>query len=158
MAKNKYTDLDDGANDKWKKKYLNNLEELEKKEQEWSESEKNLRALIMHLTNAADTSSEKLTKQLNVLSDAINKDIPANKLKNAINEVADSILGLNAIREKNKKEPNERLLSLIEKIKPAGKIESKLTKISDKISKAGTKKDTSPLINDLAKYTHSNNF
>lgn len=31
MAKNKYTDLDNGASDKWKKKYLNNLEELEKK-------------------------------------------------------------------------------------------------------------------------------
>lgn len=151
MAKNKYTDLDDSANDKWKNKYLTNLEELEKKEHEWSESEKNLRALIMHLTNAADTSSEKLTKQLNVLSDAINKDIPANKLKNAINEVADSILSLNAIREKNKKEPNKRLLDLIEKIQPAGKIESKLAKISDKISKADTEKDTSPLIYDLAR-------
>ena len=151
MAKNKYTDVDSATNDKWKNKYLTNLEELEKKEREWSENEKNLRALIMHLTNAADTSSEKLTKQLNVLRDAINKDIPASKLKKAINEVSDSVLGLNAIREKNKKEPNKRLLNLIEKIKPAGKIESKLDKISGKIYKADTKKDISPLINDLAK-------
>ena len=151
MAKNKYTDIDSATDDKWKNKYLTNLEELEKKEHEWSENEKNLRALIMHLTNAADTSSEKLTKQLNVLRDAINKDIPASKLKKAINEVSDSVLGLNAIREKNKKEPNKRLLDLIEKIKPAGKIESKLEKVSGKIYKADTKKDISPLINDLAK-------
>lgn len=151
MAKSKYTDLDDSASDKWKNKYLSSLEDLEKKEQQWSESEKNLRALITHLTNAADTSSVKLTNQLNVLRDAINKDIPANKLKNAIDEVADSILGLNAIREKNKKESNKQFVSLIEKIKPAGKIEAKLSKISVKISRASTTKDISPLITDLAK-------
>lgn len=151
MAKSKYTDLDDPASDKWKNKYLNSLENLEKKEQQWSESEKNLRALIIHLTNAADTSSVKLTNQLNVLRDAINKDIPANKLKNAIDEVADSILGLNAIREKNKPEPGKQFVSLIEKIKPAGKIESKLSKISAKISRASTTKEISPLITDLAK-------
>ena len=133
------------------KKYLSSLEELEKKEQQWSESEKNLRALIAHLTNAADTSSEKLTSQLNILRDAINKGVPANKLKKAIDEVADSILGLNAIRENNKKDSNKPLITLIEKIKPAGKIESKLYKISGKISKTPANKDISPLINDLAK-------
>lgn len=105
----------------------------------------------MHLTNAADTSSAKLTNQLNILRDAINKDIPANKLKNAIDEVADSILGLNAIREKNKKESHKQFVNLIEKIKPAGKIESRLSKISGKISRASTTKDISPLISDLAK-------
>ena len=151
MAKNKYTDLDDSTNDKWKNKYLSSLEDLEKKEQQWSESEKNLRALITHLTNAADTSSVKLTNQLNVLRDAINKGIPANKLKNAIDEVADSILGLNAIREKNEKESNKQFISLIEKIRPAGKIENKLSKISGKISRASTTKEISPLITDLAK-------
>ncbi len=151
MAKNKYTDLDDSANDKWKNKYLSSLEDLEKKEQQWSESEKNLRALITHLTNAADTSSAKLTNQLNILRDAINKNVPANKLKNAIDEVADSILGLNAIREKNKKESNKQFVNLIEKIKPAGKIESKLSKISVKISKASIINDVSPLITELAK-------
>jgi len=151
MARNKYTDVDDSTDDKWKNKYLNSLADLEKKEQQWSESEKNLRALITHLTDAADTSSAKLTSQLNVLRDAINKDIPANKLKNAIDEVADSILGLNAIREKNKKEPAKQFVSLIEKIKPAGKIEPKLSKISAKISKTSTNKEISPLITDLAK-------
>lgn len=151
MAKNKYTDLDESANEKWKNKYLSSLEELEKKEQQWSESDKNLRALITHLTNAADTSSEKLTSQLNILRDAINKGIPANKLKKAIDEVADSILGLNAIREKNKKESNKQFISLIEKIRPAGKIENKLSKISGKISRASTTKEISPLITDLAK-------
>lgn len=151
MAKNKYTEFDNDTNDQWKKKYLKSLEDLERKEALWSDSEKNLRALIAHLTNAADTSSEKLTNQLNVLRDAINKGIPANKLKNAINEVADSILGLDAIREKNKKAGKNQILSLMEQINPAGKIESKLAKISRKISKTDANKDISPLINDLAK-------
>lgn len=151
MAKNKYTDLDNSTDDKWKKKYLQSLEEIEKKEEQWIDSEKNLRALISHLTNAADTSSAKLNQQLSVLRDAVNKGIPANKLKKAIDEVSDSILGLNAIREKNKKEKNKQLISLIEKIKPAGKIEPKLIKLAGKVSKADTEKDVSPLINDLAK-------
>ena len=150
MAKNKYTDIDD-TNDRWKRKYLKSLEELEKKEALWSDSEKNLRALITHLTNAADTSSEKLTKQLNVLRDAINKGIPANKLKKAINEVADSILGLDAIRKKNKSAGKNQILRLMEQINPAGKIESKLAKISGKISKIDSDKNISPLVNDLAK-------
>ena len=150
MAKNKYTDIDESTNDKWKDKYLSSLKDIEKKEAYWSDSEKNLRALITHLTNAADTSSEKLTVQLKVLRDAINKNIPATKLKKAIDEVADSILGLDAIRKKNKNAASNQMLGFIEKIKPAGKIESKLAKISGKISKAETAKEISPLINDLA--------
>lgn len=150
MAKNKYTDIDESTSDKWKDKYLSSLKDIEKKEAQWGDSERNLRALITHLTNAADTSSEKLTNQLKVLRDAINKNIPANKLKKAIDEVADSILGLDAIRNKNKNAARNQTLDLIGKIKPAGKIESKLAKISGKLSKAETEKETSPLINDLA--------
>ena len=153
MAGNKYTDFDadSGKDDKWKNKYLANLEELEVKEKQWRESEKNLRALITHLTNAADTSSLKLNEQLSVLRNAINKGVAANKLKKAIDEVADSILGLKAIREKKKRESSTQLIDLIGKIKPAGKIESKLTKLSGKISKTSANKEISPLINDLAK-------
>lgn len=151
MAKNKYTDIDESSHDKWKKKYLSSLEELENKELLWNESENNLRALISHLTNAADTSSVKLTKQLNVLRDAINKGVPANKLRKAINEVADSVLSLEVIRSNKKTEPKNTIVSLLEKIKPAGKIESKLAKISVKISKLDTNKELSPLIEELAK-------
>ena len=150
MAKNKYTNVDD-TDDKWKKKYLSSLEDIENKEQQWSENENNLRALITHLTNAADTSSEKLTSQLKVLRDAINKGVPANKLKKAINEVSDSILTLDAIRNKKKADSKNLIIGLLEKIKPAGKIESKLEKISVKISKLDSNKELLPLINDLAK-------
>lgn len=153
MARNKYTDLDNDSSkgDKWKNKYLSSLEELEVKENQWRDSEKNLRALITHLTNAADTSSLKLNEQLSILRDAINKGIPANKLKKAIDEVADSILSLEAIREKKKRESSNHIIELIRKIKPAGKIESKLSKLSGKISKTSTNKEISPFINDLAK-------
>ena len=148
---NKYTELDDSSDDKWKSKYLKSIEELKIQEQQWSDGEKNLRALIAHLTNAADTSSEKLNKQLTVLRDAINKGVAANKLKKAIDEVAESILGLDALRKKNKNEVKNQFTGLIEKINPAGKIESKLTKLSKKASKTSTAKEISPLIDDLAK-------
>ncbi len=152
MAKNKYTELDESEGDtKWKMKYLSSLEEIEKKERQWQDSEKNLRALISHLTNAADTSSLKLNKQLAVLRDAVNKGIAANKLKKAIDEVADSILGLEALRENKKQEPIKQLVEFIGKIKPAGKIEAKLSKISVKTSKVSSVKELSPLLNDLAK-------
>jgi len=151
MAKNKYTDLDNSSESKWKDKYLLSLEELERKERQWTDSEKNLRALISHLTNAADTSSLKLNQQLSVLRDAINKGVAANKLKKAIDEVADSILGLDALREKKKKETSKQLAEFVEKIKPAGKIEPKLSKISSKILKTSSNKEISPLLNDLAK-------
>ena len=151
MAKNKYTDIDNSSDSKWKDKYLRSLEELELKERQWTDSEKNLRALISHLTNAADTSSLKLNKQLSVLRDAINKGVAANKLKKAIDEVADSILGLDAIREKKKGEASKNLTEFVEKIKPAGKIENKLAKISSKIAKTNSNKEISPLLNDLAK-------
>lgn len=152
MAKNKYTELDnDLSSDKWKNKYLASLEDLEIKQQQWRNSERNLRALISHLTNAADTSSLKLNQQLSVLRDAINKGVDATKLKKAIDEVADSILGLDALREKKKNETRKQFVDLIEQIKPAGKLEAKLSKISNKISKTSSAKDISPLLNDLAK-------
>ena len=152
MAKNKYTDIDSSSeSNKWKDKYLKNLEELENKERYWSDSEKNLRALIAHLTNAADTSSEKLNSQLTVLRDAINKGVAASKLKKAIDEVADSILGLDALRDKKKKESSKQINDFIGKIRPAGKIEKKLSKIAVKASKISSAKEISPLMNDLAK-------
>ncbi len=152
MAKNKYADLDDDSRqkDKWKDKYLSGLEDIEKKEQQWRDSEKNLRALIIHLTNAADTSSLKLNEQLSVLREAINKDVAANKLKKAIDEVAESILDMDALREKKKTEASKQFVEFIEKIKPAGKIEKKLSKVSGKISKTSTQQQISPLINELA--------
>lgn len=151
MAKNKYTDIDDSPTDKWKNKYLASLEDLEVKEQQWRDSEKNLRALISHLTNAADQSSLKLNKELAVLRDAVNKGVPGNKLKKAIDEVADSILGLDALREKKKNETKSLFVDLLTKIKPAGKIEKKLSKLSSKVSKTTSAKEISPLTNDLAK-------
>ncbi|MCW8986270.1 MAG: diguanylate cyclase [Gammaproteobacteria bacterium] len=152
MAKNKYTDIDDStSSDKWKTKYLASLEELEVKEQQWIDSERNLRALISHLTNAADTSSLKLNQQLSVLRDAINKGVAANKLKKAIDEVADSILGLDALREKKKNEARDLFVDFISQVKPAGKIENKLSKVSAKISKTSSTKEMSPFINEMAK-------
>lgn len=153
MAKNKYTNIDDelSGQDGWKNKYLLSLKSLEKKEIEWKESEKNLRALITHLTNASDTSSEKLNKQLSVLRNAINEGVEARKLKKAIAEVADSVSSLDAIRSKNKKDASQNLIDLIDQIKPAGKIEKNLHKISTKISKTSRNKEVLPLINDLAK-------
>ena len=151
MAGNKYTEVGTAQSDKWKKKYLSSLEELEIKEQQWRDSEKNLRALIIHLTNAADTSSEKLNQQLTVLRDAIKKGVAANKLKKAIDEVADSILSLEAIRAKKQKDTSHLFVDLVSKIKPAGKIENKLVKLAGKISKTSTNKEISPLINELAR-------
>ena len=43
------------------------------------------------------------------------------------------------------------MVELIGKIKPAGKIETKLTKLSGKIAKTSSNKEISPFINDLAK-------
>ena len=151
MAKNKYTDIEDSSTDKWKNKYLASLEELEIKEQQWRDSEKNLRALISHLTNAADQSSLKLNKELAVLRDAVNKGVPGNKLKKAIDEVADSILGLEALRDKKKNETKNLLVDFLARLKPAGKIENKLIKLSGKISKTSSAKEITPLTNELAK-------
>jgi len=153
MAKNKYTEIDEdsGSQDKWKQKYLSSLEDLEQQEIKWRDSEKNLRALIVHLTSASDTSSEKLNNQLSILRDAVQKGVDANKLKKAIDEVSDSILGLQAIRNKNKNQQVEQFSALVEKIKPAGKIEKKLAKLSNQISKVENIKEISPYINELAK-------
>ena len=152
MAKNKYTDIDDSPqSDKWKNKYLASLEELEEKQRQWQDSERNLRALISHLTNAADQSSLKLNKELAVLRDAVNKGVPGHKLKKAIDEVADSILGLDALRDKKKDETKNLLTDFINQLKPAGKIEGKISKLSGKIAKTSSVKDITPYTNELAK-------
>lgn len=146
---NKYTDQD--GDSKWKEKYFACLDDIESNEQQWRDSEKNLRALIIHLTNAADNSSVKLNTELAVLRDVINKGVPANKLKKAIDEIADSILGLEAIRQKKQNQSVQQLKVLVDQIKPAGKIESKLEKLSAKLAKSKTVEDNLPLLNDLAK-------
>lgn len=151
MAKNKYLDVDDnGSDDKWKSKYYASLEEIENKEAQWHRDEEILRALIVELTDAADNSSTRLNKQLSVLKDAFNKGIAASKLKKAIEEISESINALNTLRERNKYIPGKYVVELISNIKPAGKIEKKLGKISSKISKSIAGDDLSPYIKELA--------
>ena len=151
MAGNKYIDIDDSPSDKWKTKYLASLEELEQKEAYWQQSEKILRALIVQLSEASDDSSQKLNKQLGVLKDAVQKGVAATKLKKAIDEVADSILGLKAIQQKKKNDSKKLFSDLITRITPAGKIEKKLSKLAKKIDKTSSIKEMQPLVEELAK-------
>ncbi len=147
---NKYIDIDNKTDSKWKNKYLASLEELEEKERYWQESETILRALISRLSDAADDSSSKLNQQLSVLKDAINKGVPATKLKKAIEEVTESIHGLHTLQEKKKIGTRKILLDLIQQTRPAGKIEKKLGKLGKKIAKTTSIKDMQPLVTELA--------
>lgn len=149
MASNKYTELDKDS--KWKEKYLASLDEIEKNEAQWKDSERILRALIVHLTEAADTSSEKLNKELAVLRDVIKKGVAPTKLKKAIAEIEDSISSLQAIRQKKQTQSAQQLRLLVDKIKPAGKIEKKLEKLSALLAKSRTAEDNLPMLNELAK-------
>ncbi|MBK1718574.1 GGDEF domain-containing protein [Thiocystis violacea] len=75
----------------WKDKYLASLDDIEAKEQAWTQIETILRQSISRLTLAVETHDKALTAQLESLRQAIRKNAPASRISALMEEISNSI-------------------------------------------------------------------
>ncbi len=86
----------------WKQKYLDNLEESERSEKQWKDSDELLRKTISRLTLAADGLDETLDKQLRELRDAIRDHSSVSQLRIRIDEMSKTLVRLDQGGSKKK--------------------------------------------------------
>jgi len=86
--------------DKWKQKYLDQLDELEQQERVWGQLEENLRLFISHLSLAADESDKGLNKLLKTLRAAIRKGRTYQEMSPLLNNISKTISALDNRRKK----------------------------------------------------------
>lgn len=146
--KNKY--LDDSKD--WKERYLQTLEELESKEKNWLAADDVLRQLVTRLILAADTSHDKLNKQLEILRNALREGVSPLKLKKALEEISVSITELEEKRKSNRElESGKQLLThLIKNLSDIEKLNKSLLKISKSLRNSNDIRDLVKVVEQLS--------
>ncbi|MEO6696732.1 MAG: GGDEF domain-containing protein, partial [Gammaproteobacteria bacterium] len=77
---------------RWKQKYYDSLEQIERKEKQWSEVEGLLRRCISRLTMVASGSDPDLNQQIETLRNALRDGRDSLGLKNIIERFGDAVL------------------------------------------------------------------
>ena len=106
---------DDNA-DRWRKKYLDVLDELERKEVQWKDTEAFLRQAVTRVSLAADQSDATLSKALDRLRDSVRAGAKLDRLKHDLEVVSLAIVELDKQRAGKPKLPSrfEILSSLLD--------------------------------------------
>lgn len=90
--------------EQWKRKYLDHLEESERNEKQWKDSDELLRKTISRLTLAADGLDDTLDKQLVDLRNAIRDHGSISQLRTRVDEMSKTLVRLDQSGGKEKKE------------------------------------------------------
>ncbi len=95
--------------EQWKRKYLDYLEESERREKQWKDNDELLRKTISRLTLAADGLDDTLDRQLRDLRDAIRDHSSTAQLRTRIDEMSKTLVRLDsaAPAERNAGESRE---------------------------------------------------
>ena len=127
---------------RWKQKYYDSLEQVERKEKQWSEVEGLLRRCITRLTMVASGSDPDLNQQIETLRNALRDGRDSMGLKNLIERLGDAVLRQDRQGGAGKKsgpEPSEILLELLDALSfPRGmgrKVKSVRMRLGDKDAK-----------------------
>lgn len=127
---------------RWKQKYYDSLEQVERKEKQWSEVEALLRRCITRLTMVASGSDPDLNQQIETLRNALRDGRDSMGLKNLIERLGDAVLRQDRQGGAGKKsgpEPSEVLLELLDALSfPRGmgrKVKSVRMRLGDKDAK-----------------------
>lgn len=101
-------DIDKQAQEleQWKRKYLDNLEESERSEKQWNDSDELLRKTISRLTLAADGLDDTLDKQLRDLRDAIRDHGSTSQLRVRVDEMSKTLVRLDRQGKQRGGEPD----------------------------------------------------
>jgi len=85
--------------EQWKRKYFDQLQEVENREKQWHQSEELLRKAISRLTLAAEGQDGNLDRQLLELRNAIRDRVSSTQLQEIIEGVSGALIGLDRRKE-----------------------------------------------------------
>ncbi len=98
------------AENRWKLRYYESLDDLEDKEKSWREVERLLRQLISRLTLAADNRHSILTKQLTELRNAVRDGRDILQMRDLIEDISENVAELDKLRKKDRRQTHPAVL------------------------------------------------
>lgn len=138
----------------WKHKYLDSLDELERKEQSWKQVEGVLRKAISRLTLiATDSQHDNLNSKLAELRIAIRDETNTESLQSVVDEVSELIQRMDEqepIKESAKVKSNEILVELLEMFDFPKGAASKGVSLKKKIKAAKNEQELRPIMSEFA--------
>jgi diguanylate cyclase len=126
--------------EKWKYKYLETLEDLERKENSWQLADQSLRRGLGRVALISQGIDDNLDRHLNELRKALQKEAEANVLEQVIDKISRYLKTLDEKREtengRETLEPTEVLVRIIESINFSGDARSKASQLKKLLKKA----------------------
>jgi diguanylate cyclase len=96
--------------DRWRGKYYDQLEALEKKEREWHALEEILRQGLLRLATAAESGDAALDRQLTELRAALRREADSNEIAERLDRVTEGVARLERSRKQGGASPAHQLL------------------------------------------------
>jgi len=122
----------------WKTRYLDQLEESERKEKQWHAADDLLRKTVSRLTLAADGIDDLLDRQLRDLRNAIRDRASTANLRSLVEDMSSTLVRLDKGRKKHEQQQDQRrpLLELLEALKLPENSKRRIKKLKKQLSSA----------------------
>ena len=132
----------------WKQKYLDQLDSLEQKEEEWARLESVLKRAIGRLSLAAEGHHKSLDRHIVDIRNAVKETINRHRLENILDDLSDLLTKVEDKQVSPDKKTVTALQQLIEGLTLPSHCDKPRKKLSKKLAKA-TDKDSEELVKEL---------
>lgn len=136
--------------EQWKQKYYDELDRLEKKENDWEQLEATLKRAIGRLSLAAEGQNESLDRHIGELRSVIKKNISPPRLDSIVDDISHVLSKLEETSSKTNRESINTLEILLKKLTLPDDAEKTRNKLLKKLTKADDAKRDS-LIDEVLK-------
>ncbi|VAW65955.1 diguanylate cyclase (GGDEF domain) [hydrothermal vent metagenome] len=123
--------------EQWKQKYYDQLDRLEKKEQDWEKLESTLKRTIGRLSLAAEGQHDVLDKHIGTLRNAMKKEINRQSLESIVDDISRIISKL----EEKENSPNRQSVNTLEQLLQKLNLPKSAEKTRDKLLQKFSKSD-----------------
>lgn len=123
------------SKENWKQKYLDSLDNIEKKEKKWQNTETLLKQGLTRVALAAEGQDAKLDDDLALLRKTLRKDIDLNHLENVVNDLTQSVKLLDEKRSEKSvaHSPQELLSHWLDSLSFPDALKTRITKLRKQI-------------------------
>ena len=136
--------------EQWKQKYYDELDRLEKKENDWEQLEATLKRAIGRLSLAAEGQNDSLDRHIGELRSVIKKNISPPRLDSIVDDISHVLSKLEETSSKTNRESINTLEILLKKLTLPDDAEKTRNKLLKKLTKADDEKRDS-LIDEVLK-------
>ena len=142
--------MSDEQDSKWKQKCLRGLDELERKEKQWSELEELLRRALGRLAHTGYGIDPTLDKKLDRVRDAVRRKQEASTLERLVREAGETAVEVQEAAQKAGSEAGQALAELINRLPLRAALKKQAEQLCKALQRTNTMEQIHPLLGEAA--------